>query len=177
MWVSVLALSYSPPPLTMMFGVWQVCQPLPVLRKIHRRRRKRVVNTPAWQRKTKRLTSGLQNIVLLGAWLWQHAFNYCWILQLIFVSGVSPGGRLDLSMQTWENSQACNKICLFAASQIVKSSRIYKSNAGFPFKPCFHSHSSFLCSVALHFQAEIELFSSPEYQLQWGLHLSTFEHF
>lgn len=70
----------------------QVCQPLPVRRKIHRVRRKWVANTPAWLRKTARLTSSPPNIALLAFTLWQHLFNYCWILELIFVSPASPGG-------------------------------------------------------------------------------------
>ena len=132
----------------------QVCQLLPVLRKIHRGRRKWVANTPAWLRKTARLTSSPPNIALLAFTLWQHLFNYCWILELIFVSPASPGGGwLDLSWEreTWENSQACNKICLFAASQIVKSSRIYKSKA------CFPSNSvSILTALFVHCGAPLQ---------------------
>lgn len=141
-------------PLTKMFGVWltptSVSATSCLEKKIHGRRRKWVENT--------RLGGGKPrdwHLVLKTLYCWasdsdsMHSATVEY-LGCYFVQQVSPRRWLDLKRVTWENSQARNTICLFAASHIVESSRIYESKAAFPLQTLLIPTALFMqCGASL----------------------------
>lgn len=98
-----------------------------------------------------------QNIVLLGFRFWQHAFNYRWIVELIFVLGVSPRERHEKILRLAR--------CVYLLQdQLLQAAEFINQKIGFRFRfQTVHSHSSF--RAAWHLTWRLKLIFSLLYSI------------